>query len=158
MALSKVNNLWRISNYADLTGKGGLRADARWHTRGRRIVYLAASPPGALIEHLAHLEMDDTELPSTYNLLRVVATKEIEAEILRVPEGDGWKRDFAVTRAIGDEWLLSTRSALAQVPSAIMPHTYNFLLNPEHPDTAHLRIEEITLALHDPRLLRRIYS
>lgn len=26
--------LWRISNYPDLSGKGGLEAEGRWHSRG----------------------------------------------------------------------------------------------------------------------------
>jgi len=150
--------LWRISNHADLAGEGGLRADGRWHARGHRIVYLAASPPGALIEHLAHLDMDETELPSSYNLLRVRTPDEIEVEVLNAPDGDGWKRDFAVTRTIGDEWLRSGRTALAQVPSAIMPHTYNYLLNPDHNDVARFHIHEVIQALHDPRLLRRVRS
>jgi len=44
--------LWRISNYADLSGAGGLQAAGRWHTRGKRIVYLADHPASALLEML----------------------------------------------------------------------------------------------------------
>ena len=48
--------LWRISNYADLSGAGdGLLAAGRWHTRGRRIVYLADHPASALLEMLVHM-------------------------------------------------------------------------------------------------------
>jgi RES domain-containing protein len=158
MPLPTSSALWRISNYADLSGEGGLRADGRWHTRGHRIVYLAASPPGALIEHLANLDMDETELPVSYNLLRVPVSDEIEVEVLNTPDGDAWKRDFAVTRIIGDEWLRSGRTALAEVPSAIMPQTSNYLVNPDHPDVTRVHIQEAMQALHDPRPLRRIHS
>lgn len=61
--------LWRISNYADLTGTGGLRASGRWHSRGRRIVYLADHPSSALLEML--VDMDREFLPATYQMLRV---------------------------------------------------------------------------------------
>ncbi|AVT78400.1 hypothetical protein RPPS3_43380 [Rhodopseudomonas palustris] len=57
--------LWRISNYADLTGTGGLRASGRWHSRGRRIVYLADHPSSAVLEMLVH--MDREFLPATYH-------------------------------------------------------------------------------------------
>jgi RES domain-containing protein len=137
-------------------GKGGLRADGRWHARGHRIVYLADSPPGALIEHLAHLDMDETELPASYNLLRVLASDEIEVEALDTPAGDAWKQDFAITRSVGDEWLHSGRTALARVPSVIMPHTNNYLLNPDHADATRLQIQESMRALYDNRLIRRI--
>jgi len=46
--------LWRISNYADLSGGGGLQAAGRWHTRGKRIVYLADHPASAVLEMLVH--------------------------------------------------------------------------------------------------------
>jgi RES domain-containing protein len=148
--------LWRISNYLDLLGEGGLRAAGRWHSRGHRIVYLAASLPGALIEHLAHLDIDGTGLPASYNLLRVL-TDEIEVEALNALDGDNWKRDAAIARAIGDEWLHSGRTALAEVPSAVMPHTFNFLLNPDHIAAARFQIQEVMRPLHDPRLFRRIH-
>lgn len=56
--------LWRISNYADLSGEGGLRAAGRWHTRGKRIVYLTDHPASALLELLAHMDRD--LIPSSY--------------------------------------------------------------------------------------------
>lgn len=43
-----MHRIWRISNYADLEGLGGLKAGQRWHTRGRRIVYCAPSPAAAI--------------------------------------------------------------------------------------------------------------
>ena len=33
--------LWRISNYANLSGKGGFYSGERWHTQGQPVVYLA---------------------------------------------------------------------------------------------------------------------
>ena len=50
--------LWRISNYADLSGIGGLRAAGRWHSQGRRIVYLADHESSALLEMLVHMDRD----------------------------------------------------------------------------------------------------
>jgi RES domain-containing protein len=61
--------LWRISNYPDLSGIGGVKASGRWHTRGRAVVYLADHPSGALLEML--VRMDSDHIPSTYMLLRI---------------------------------------------------------------------------------------
>lgn len=35
---------------------------------------------------------------------------------------------------IGRDWLLSKRTPILKVPSAIVPVEHNYLLNPEHPD------------------------
>ena len=146
-------DLWRISNHRDLTGAGGLRYSARWHSAGHRVVYLAESAAGALIEVLVHLELDETDLPPAYTLLRVAVPPEVAAVNLPVPTDDAWKAEVMVTRALGDDWLKTGRSALARVPSAILPDTFNLLLNPQHPQASLIGIVEATSARLDPRLL-----
>lgn len=136
--------LWRSSDHADLSGRGGVRFDGRWHSRGRRIVYLSDHPASALLEILVHLEIDAEDLPSGYQLLAVdipehVAFAKIEAHEL-VPD---WRNDAALTRATGDRWLAENRTALLRVPSAIVPAAVNWLLNPAHPDSTQARIVEI---------------
>ena len=147
-------DLWRISKFPTLNGEGGRLAAARWNTAGSPIVYLAASPPGALIEILVHLELDASELPPTYTLLRVSVPSTVRTSTLKVPTGDAWKSDLTLTRKLGDTWLKSKRSALARVPSAILPDTFNYLLNPLHPDATRIKIAARTPAILDTRLLR----
>jgi RES domain-containing protein len=152
------SELWRISDYRSVSGEGGLRYSGRWHTAGRPIVYLAESAAGALLEVLVHLEVEDNDLPRPYNLLRVRVAPDIETECLPIPGGNAWKQDIKMTRTIGDQWLQSGRSALAEVPSAIMPSTRNYLLNPAHSSSTKIQIVETVSAHFDPRLLRRINS
>jgi RES domain-containing protein len=116
------------------------------------VVYLAESPAGALIEHLVHLELNEKSWPRFYDLMQIAAPDGVEVETLSLPAGDNWKRSPMVSRALGDQWLRSKRTLLARVPSAIMPNTWNFLLNPEHSDAQEIRIIEIARAEYDPRL------
>jgi RES domain-containing protein len=153
---SAPHELWRISDFSELNGEGGLLYSARWHTAGRPIVYLAESAAGALLEILVHLELEDNDLPRPYNLLRVSVPTDFQIEDLQVPDRDSWKDDERITQAIGDEWLRSGRTALAQVPSAIMPDTRNYLLNPEHADASRIRIAGITKVGFDSRLIRKV--
>lgn len=148
--------LWRISNFRSLSGEGGLRYSARWHTAGRPIVYLAASPAGAMIEVLVHLELEEDELPAAYTLLRIETPVSLAIEELRVPVKGDWKTDLGISRKLGDEWLRNAKTALARVPSAILPNTFNYLLNPLHPDAKKIRIAGTSKASFDPRLLRHL--
>jgi len=150
--------LWRISNFHSLSGEGGLHYSARWHTAGRPIVYLAASPAGAMIEVLVHLELQEDELPPSYTLLRVEAPANIAVEDLRIGSRDDWKTNLNLSRRTRDAWLKSAKTALAQVPSAILPNTFNYLYNPLHPNAKHVRIISSTKANFDPRLLRHLRS
>ncbi len=147
--------LWRISDFADLSGQGGLLEEARWHSRGRRIVYLADHPASALIEVLVHLEVNAAELPDSYQLLAVDAPEEIAFETAHAGNLPAdWQRNHSLTRAVGDDWLAANRAALLRVPSAIVPAAFNWLLNPTHTDARQVRIAEIIRAQLDPRLLR----
>ncbi|HKV92371.1 MAG TPA: RES family NAD+ phosphorylase [Candidatus Angelobacter sp.] len=148
--------LWRISNSSDLSGNGGLKTSARWHTRGHRIVYLSSSPSSALLEILVHLEIEDDHLPRLYKLLEIQVPDGVTIEKLEdwatLPKN--WKRKQSMTQALGDQWLKRNSSALLGVPSALVPHTRNFLLNPQHKDAARITIVSISRHPLDRRLLQ----
>ncbi|HEX3941467.1 MAG TPA: RES family NAD+ phosphorylase [Acidobacteriaceae bacterium] len=148
--------LWRISNYADLLGLGGMEASARWHTAGRPIVYLAENPSSALLEILVHLEADEDDLPKKYQLLKIEAVAEIAQEKVdprSLPVG--WRANRTATRAVGDQWLEQRSTALLRVPSMITPETSNWLLNPRHADATRMEIMRVEGASYDQRLLPR---
>lgn len=148
-------DLWRISNHASLAGDGGLRASGRWHTRGARIVYCAQTPAAALLETLVHFEIELTDLPARYRLLRVGVPDAVNMERVdsaRLPAD--WPSRTDATRAVGDDWLQGGSSALLIVPSAIVPRTFNVLLNPAHADAARIAVAEITEHAIDPRLVK----
>jgi RES domain-containing protein len=143
--------LWRISRHRDLSGTGGLRAAGRWHRRGFPIVYLAETPAGALLETCVHTSAND--VPLRYTLLRVRVEERVSVEHLQPSAlGRDWTRRAEATREIGSAWLRSSRSALLRVPSALAPDTFNVLLNPLHPDAAHVRVESAYEYPFDPRM------
>ncbi|KVG68454.1 hypothetical protein WJ33_23840 [Burkholderia ubonensis] len=153
-----MTTLWRISNYADLKGIGGLRAGGRWHFAGQPVVYLAEHPALALLETLVHLEIASVaQLPNGYQLLRVEVPDSVAvAEIAEHDAPADWRTNPDWTKSAGTEWLQTSPSALLRVPSAVVPHAHNFLLNPLHPAVAEIRIAEIVQAPYDSRILRLI--
>jgi RES domain-containing protein len=148
--------LWRISNYADLKGVGGLRASGRWHFAGQPVVYLAEHPALALLEILVHLEIRGADqLPNSYQLLRIEAHDDVTvAEIRDADTPENWRADTAWTQSAGTEWLAAGTSALLKVPSAVAPFSNNFLLNPAHSDAGRLQVIEAIQVHHDSRILK----
>jgi len=132
--------LWRISPFADLSGRGGVLASGRWHSAGRPVVYLAETPAGAMLETLVHLELDPEDVPDTYQLLRVDVPEDASLVVATELEA-GWEEDHAATQAVGNLWLEEGESLLLRVPSAIMPHTRNYLLNPAHHEASDVDFE-----------------
>jgi len=147
-----MSSLWRISNHASLSGEGGLHFAARWHTAGLPIVYFAESPAGALVEVLVHLELDEQDWTRSYRLIQAEHPDKLKMETLD-PGGKNWRTSLAATRKLGDEWLHSGRTALARVPSAIVPDTWNVLLNPRHAQADQVKIVRTVRAEYDLRLM-----
>ena len=142
-----MSRLWRISNYADLSGFGGLKFSGRWHTCGRPAVYAAEHPAGAMTEMLVHFTREN--LPDAFQLIEIDLDDTAAMETAAPPPG--WRDSEAATRAIGDAWLAQKRSLALRVPSALVPQAWNVLLNPAHPEAAKMRVAALHPVPVDPR-------
>lgn len=95
--------LWRISNYADLSGQGGLIAPGRWHSQGRRIIYAADHPASAMLESLVRFGLGSADIGADFQLIGIDVDD--RATAMGCSESDlepGWTTRAAETRAIGD--------------------------------------------------------
>jgi RES domain-containing protein len=135
---------WRLCRrlHADLTGEGARLYGGRWNSPGRPMLYLAEHPALAALELRVHLDLPFELLPADFVLMQV-----------EVPNGPiiGFEVP-AATAAAGDTWLAEARSVTMQVPSVLMPHAWNVLLNPHHPEATQAVIRGIEPFGFDPRL------
>jgi RES domain-containing protein len=149
--------LWRLTRqaHADLSGRGGEFVDGRWHSRGRAVVYCAASAAPAVLEVSVHLDLPLELLPDDYVLMRIEAPDDLALRTIRPADlPNGWRSREDLCRPIGDLWLAAGSTALLGVPSAIVEVERNVLLNPRHVDAARIVVKEIVPFGWDERLLR----
>jgi len=147
--------LWRISGHNTLEGLGGELGSARWHTAagGKRIVYLAEHPALALIESLVNFRGDPALAPKAYQLIKVEASARLVSETVDADKlPSDWRSDLANSQALGDAWLAALSSALLRIPSVPSPESWNYLLNPRHPDASHIEIAWCRWISYDSRL------
>lgn len=139
--------VWRISQHADLSGKGGLYASGRWNYLNTLIVYCADHPSTALLEMLIHFDFEDA--PETYQLLELEIPEEIGISTPKLP--DDWQDQEDITRTIWQNFVRSGEHAVMRVPSVLMPQANNFLLNPKHSDHAMISVASTHQNLLDHR-------
>jgi RES domain-containing protein len=147
--------LWRISNHSSLSGVGAEIASGRWHTLApeKRLVYFAEHPAVSLLENLASLDGSPLFFPEHFQLLRFIAPDKIAAADLTSKQFRSIDpQDLASTQAIGDAWLAAKSSALLRVPSIPSPESWNYLLNPLHPDASSLKMDWARHIAYDKRL------
>jgi len=144
--------LWRISRHLDLSGRGGMRAEARWHRAGNPVVYLSETPSSALLEVCVHTASN--RVPEDFTLLRIEGP---DVSVSTIPEGvlpEDWATQPGLTQELGTAWLSGNTGVLLRVPSAIVPYTWNYLLNPAHPSATEFHIAEATAWPFDGRIKR----
>lgn len=149
---------WRIvkSRHAAtaFTGDGARLTGARWTSPGVAVVHLADSVPLAILEMLVHLDAE--ELVKRYVLYEASFDETLvtAADLGTLPRNWQPSNPPAALRRIGDAWHAGARSAVLQVPSAVVPSECNYLLNPAHPDFATITIGPAQWVRFDRRLIR----
>jgi len=122
--------VWRISNYADLSGGGGKFSKGRWNHLGTEIVYCSDHPSTCLLELLVRFDPDLT--PSSYQLLEIEIPD--SSKIIKASLPEDWIMKPSTTRDIWDDFCKSGAAPVLMVPSVIMRDANHYLLNPAHPD------------------------
>jgi RES domain-containing protein len=105
---------------------------------------------------MVHLEIDLEDLPTTYQLLGIDVPDDLAIETLSVSDleavSQGWADDPTATRGLLRPWFDQARTAVVSVPSAIVPFTHNYVINPRHNDAARIRVSHVARYPHDLRL------
>jgi RES domain-containing protein len=125
----------------------------RWNHKGHRIVYTSQSLFLATLELWVHTPPIEPLTTYVSVAARIPDHLQITAfDLETLPSG--WQEDPAPAslRDLGTNWLVSKVSAVARVPSAIVPTEYNYLLNPEHPDFGLITMAEPIPFVFDRRM------
>jgi RES domain-containing protein len=133
---------WRIAKAKHagtaFDGEGARLYGSRWSTPGTRIAFASESLSLATLEVLVHLQKSAPL--GAYVVLTVEFPEELVKDLDRSLLPANW-RDFPApvpVRQIGDEWIRSGSSVLLRVPSVIIAHEHNYLINPFHSDFSKL--------------------
>lgn len=147
---------WRIVKASHAAtafdGEGAWRFGGRWNSPGTRVVYCSANLSLAALENLVHLNPPVAfkyvaiELEFDERLIETVKAKTLPADWSGEPPPPS-------TMEIGDRWVKNGRSAVLEIPSAIIPSESNYLLNPSHRDFRKITMHKPVAFSFDPRLL-----
>jgi RES domain-containing protein len=149
---------WRIvkHKYAAqaFDGEGARLNGGRWNGPGTSMVYTSQTASLAVLEILVHLQRS-AMLPR-YTL---VTAHFAAAQVTRLDRGrlpKSWRAypPPPELQAIGDAWVRDGTSLVLEVPSALIEHESNFLINPHHPDFPAMTIDPAAALELDVRLLQ----
>lgn len=141
--------------YPIFDGAGAARYGARWNTPGRRIIYMADSFAGAMLEKLVHLNIN--RVPQLQSWVECPIPETVSVEFLEAGALPGWDReDQQISQSYGDQWFDEKRSLILAVPSILTGgRSFNLLIHQEHPEFDRLVATEPEPVQWDERLFLR---
>jgi RES domain-containing protein len=151
-----MRTVYRIAlakNVRDLSGKGARLTGGRWNTRDMPVIYTSESRSLAAMEFLVHVSLAD--IPPELKIVSIgIPDSNVPKQIEPPDLPENWRKNPApfLLADIGAKWVLSMESLLLRVPSAVMLHEYNILINPLHHDMKVVRIIEEEAFIYDERL------
>lgn len=136
-------------------GTGARIAGGRWNSPGHPVIYAAETFSGALLEVLAHSNLN--RIPRTHACIEISIPDDLPIEEVSREAAPGWQsEDQQESRAFGDRWLAESRTAVLLVPSLVTGgRERNVLINPLHPQAARIAAAAPTEVHFDERLFRR---
>jgi RES domain-containing protein len=139
----------------DLSGTGARIYGGRWNHKGISLIYTSESRALATVEYLVHAPI--SIVPTNISIVTIeIPDRIIPREISISDLPSNW-RDYPATLElvdIGTNWALSNETLLLRVPSAVIEHEFNMLINPSHPEIKYVIISNIEKYKIDERLRR----
>jgi RES domain-containing protein len=138
--------------YPVYDGSGAALEGARWNSPGRLLIYASEHYATAILEKLVHAGR--TLLPGAHHACAIDLPDDLAIEAFDPGSVPGWDADeSAVARDYGDDWHAAARTAVLVVPSLPgQPIERNFIINPNHPDAARIRVGPPFNVVWDGRL------
>ena len=125
----------------------------RWNLRGQLVIDAAGSRALACLENVVHRSGEG--LNSLFKVIRIEVPDVLLVEELtlhQMPTDWQLPRHYARCQPLGSAWYQRQTAAVLRVPSSIIAHEHNYVLNTRHPDFAQGHIVGCEDFAFDPRI------
>jgi len=124
------------------TGDGARRYGGRWNNKGKKAIYAADSLALATLEIMVHAIVYEDLL--SYLYFEVQFSNNLIETIKPAKLPKNWRKDPApaVCKNFGDRWLKSRSKPILKIPSVVLPESYNFIIDPVHPDYGRIKVSK----------------
>jgi RES domain-containing protein len=151
--------VYRLSKgkyHKDLSGRGAELYGGRWNSKGVAMLYTSQSRALAFAEVAVHVPVGI--IPKDYFLVSIHLPDDVR--IHKLPVADlppDWRSNPHAnsTQKIGDQFIADAKFPVLQVPSAVVPGDFNFLINPHHPHAGGIKVQSVEPFEFDSRFVAR---
>lgn len=114
---------------------------ARWNPEGYFFIYTSANPSLACLENVVH--RSNIGLTDHFRIMTIEIPDGVRIEKADIKKlSRGWKNHLIsdATKKFGKKWADEKRTCILQVPSAIVPFDFNYIINTAHPEFKKIKL------------------
>lgn len=145
--------VYRITLAKWSTGLVASGNPARWNSKGKFVIYTAATRALACLENV--VQRSGEGLDSRFRVMIISIPIKIKTKEIKLSElPDDWHDNLGYSdcQILGDQWYDEVTTAVLKVPSAIIQSEFNYVLNPKHSDFSKITLLKTEEFFYDPRL------
>jgi len=147
--------VWRLARgeHVAPSGEGAKKYGGRWNPPGLAVVYTSESLALAALEALVQADGDIFPTDLVILSAEILDTVPIQT-IFPKALPSNWNQFPAppALHIIGVDWVRTNKAVGLRVPSAVIAQEHNVLVNPSHPNFAHIPWKNLGPFKWDPRL------
>ena len=125
----------------------------RWNSLGKKVIYAAESIPLAFLENMVRRQ--GVGFNTDFKIMFIDIPDNLKLLTVNVSDlEDGWRdfRDYSKCQTIGDKWYDAGKTLILKVPSAVLPASFNYIINTELSDYGFVKLIEVTDLIPDDRI------
>ena len=141
----------------DLSGSGARIHGARWHFQGTAVIYTSESRALAAMEYLVHVPI--SVIPANLKIAAIEIPDDVTQKDISLSDLPYNWRDYPAPlelARLGTGWIKSNVSLLLRVPSAVVLHEYNILINPANQDIKQVTVKQVEDFNYDKRIEKHL--
>ena len=125
----------------------------RWNGSGRKVIYCAESVAIAFLENMVRRQ--GVGFNDNFKTLILEIPDDLEIQTIEargLPAG--WREftDYSKCQPIGNAWYDDGNKPILKVPSAVLPESFNYVINSLHQDFKKIRVVKVADLIPDERI------
>lgn len=127
--------------------------EGRWNSGGNKVIYAAESIALAFLENM--IRRKGVGFNEDFKIMVIEIPDKIKITLLNPDDlNPGWRdySNYSQCQELGGQWYHKNKTLLLKVPSAVLPQSFNFVINTMHDDYKKLKLIGTTNLVPDARI------
>lgn len=127
--------------------------EGRWNSKGNKVLYCAESIALAFLENM--IRRQGVGFNDDFKIMIIEVPSKSKITFTNIEDlYAGWRdfNSYSQCQAQGNKWYEEGKNLLLKVPSAVLPESFNYVINSEHPEYKKVKIIDVTNLVPDPRI------